>query len=238
MSSSDDRRRAVDVDIECVSYSPVGDMLDSTIEVQTEFLESREIEDLFRYYVEEVCVQGDTSKVTFGNFTSSSEIKSVLDELRQVAPEESEFRPRVVELAQRLNRVMTSNANDGVLFVARATLSGGNIAGGPVEVIAVLKLDTEEDQRLVLSDDGIDAVNESDAFPPRERLQKGAVYPKSGIPPQDMPGEMKIFQNSYSKYFEQYFEIESSIPSSTKQGRKSLRFMEDKVEEELGRKIK
>jgi hypothetical protein len=231
------RARAANVNINNVSYAPVGDRRDSEIEAEAEYVDQDSVPDLFRYYIEEIVIKGDVASVTHGIFDSNSTIEQLLQDCLDNDTSQQRLLDITRELAKRLNDQMPAAANQGVLFIARSTVSGGNIGGDSREVISLLKLDTEEDQRLILSDEGIGAVDESNAFPPHEQLQKGAVYPTTGIPPAELTGDIKIFQSSDSNYFEQFFQCSSTVPSSIEQGRTVLDIVDDAVNQELNRGI-
>lgn len=228
------RVRSVDVEVNRVAYSPVGE----SVSTDTLIADSSAVPDVFAYYVEEVVIQGDTTDVTFGRFDGGSRIGHRLENIKENTESESELRQGAKFLAEQLDAQMPASANEGYLFVVDADVSGGNISDSPANVLVLLKLDTEEDQRLVLDkNNDISEVDEQKAFPPQEQLQKGAVYPKEGIPPVNIPADIKIYQNSPSSYFEQFFDLSSRLPSSVEQGRTVLNYLTDTVRSELDREV-
>jgi hypothetical protein len=186
-------------------------------------------------------VQGDTTDVTFGSFSPSSPVKKRLEKVLDASGEDADdIEDSVRFLGETLDEQMPASANDGVLFVVNADIDSGRIADGPRNVVVLLKLDTEEDQRIVLDQDSgdINEIDEDTAFPPREQLQKGAVYPKDGVPPTEVSSEIKIYQSSPSDYFEQFLNLSSVLPSSLEQGRDVLNYVTDVVSEELDRNVR
>lgn len=237
------RNYTVNVDVNRVGYSPVGGdsniLVETEPEDETQVLDSNSVPDLFRPYVEEVVVKGDTTDVTFGEYDEDSEsvVGERINRLYSESLSEDEFERETNSLAEALDIQMPATANEGVLFVVESEVDGGNIGDGPREVIVLLKLDTEEDQRIVLSEGGISSVDEEEAFPPRDQLQKGAVYPKEGIPPQDVTADIKIYQGTHSEYFEQFFDLSSQLPASVEQGRVVLGYITDVVREHTDRSV-
>lgn len=235
---SSDRVETVSVDVHRVGYAPVGGQLEHTIEREAE-VQNSNIPDMFRYYVEALVMKGDTTEVTHGTYDSSSSMKERLDQCLSSIGDNGDdrFQSILVDLATKLNDLMGGSANAGTLIISQVTLTSDNISTDSVDAIVLLKLDTEEDFRLVLSDEGIDEVSENNAFPPYDRLQKGAIYPGNDIPPLTRSGDVKIFQNSYSVYFQEFLECDTILPSGLEQAREALHksesLMRNSQEEDL-----
>lgn len=187
-------------------------------------------------------MKGDTTDVTFGEFGTSSSIERRLEAALDATgddPDDSIKEPTRF-LGKALDEQMPASANDGVLFVVNAEADSGQIGDSPRNVVIVLKLDTEEDRRIVLDQDSgeIRGIDEDAAFPPVDQLQKGAVFPKEGIPPTEVSGDIKIYQSSPSEYFKEFFDLSTRRPSSIDQGRNVLEYMTDEIREKTTRDIR
>ncbi|WP_433628385.1 hypothetical protein [Halomicrococcus sp. NG-SE-24] len=233
---SSDRAKTVDTEVHQLAYAPVGNETEGTIKEKTSLENSEHVLKQFRYYIEDIVMKGDITKVTHASYSERSSFKGKLKEARDTDDEE-EFRSTLAEWAEDLNERITANASEGSLLAAQATLSGGNIVDTPLEALILLKLDTEDSIRLFQSEDGIDVLPENRAYPSPNQIQKAAIYPGDGIPPHAKTGDIKIYQSNDSDYFEEFLQYDTLQQSSLEQARTALGKAEAITEESLDREF-
>ena len=226
----------VDVDIEMVGYAPVGSRSHSSIRRDAQIEQGSSIPQSFEGYIEEIAIKSDIIDVKHGDFTNQSTVGNHLSTLLNSSNSQS-FQNETIALAVRLNGKMNGTAKDGTMFVAKAELDGPNSPHGPVDVISLIKMDDEGDYRIVQRSNGLDEVVEDDAFPPRERLQKGAIYPGNRAPPSSRQGDVKVYQRSFASYFENFFGFDTILPSSLKQSQEALDACDDIMRNTVGRSL-
>jgi len=201
--------------IHSMVYSPVSPDLDNA----NQWMESvggdvDEDLELFERYIQQVVVKTDISDVTRGNFvTPDTQQEEWLETARTTdftdSPEE--FEEAAKSLAEELNSQIHPRANDGVLFTIQATIDGENLLDDDEHrIVAILKLDLVEEQRLRLADDrGIEELDLEDIFPEPNELQKGLIYPIVQSEGYRLPGDVKFYQSgSVSDYFHEFLQCE------------------------------
>ncbi len=233
---SSERARTVDIDVHRLAYGPVGGETAGTIKEETSIEDSEEVLNHFRYYIEDIVMKGDITKVTHGSYGSESEFKNKLEKARNTTDDE-EFRTTLVGWAEDLNGKITGSASEGSLLAAQATLSGGNIPNAPLETLILLKLDTEDAVRLFQSEDGMDVIPQNRAYPSPSQIQKAAIYPGEEIPPHSKEGDIKIYQSSDSDYFVEFLQCSTLQQSSLEQARTALTKAEGLVKESVDREF-
>lgn len=198
-----------------MTYSPVSPDLDNA----NQWKESvggdiDEDLELFERYIQQVVVKPDIADVTRGDFvTSDTDSKEWLETARATHFDDSpdDFEVASKALAEELNSQIHPRANDGVLFIIQATISGETLLDDDEHQIAsILKLDLVEEQRLKLADDrGIEELDLEDIFPEPKELQKGLIYPIVQSEGYRLPGDVKFYQSgSVSDYFHEFLQCD------------------------------
>ncbi len=144
------------------------------------------------------------------NYTNSEEW---LETARTTNFDESpdDFEAASKALAEELNSQIHPRANDGVLFIIQATISGEILLDDDeYRIVSILKLDLVEEQRLKLADDrGIEELDLEDIFPEPKELQKGLIYPIVQSEGYRLPGDVKFYQSgSVSDYFHEFLQCD------------------------------
>jgi len=203
-----------------MTYSPVSPDLDNA----NQWKESvggdiDEDLELFESYIQQVVVKADIADVTRGDFiTSDTDSEEWLETARTTdfGGSHDDFETAAKALAEELNSQIHPRANDGVLFIIQATISGEILLDDDEhQIVSILKLDLVEEQRLRLADDrGIEELDLEDIFPEPKELQKGLIYPIVQSDGYRLPGDVKFYQSgSVSDYFHEFLQCEIEVGS-------------------------
>lgn len=198
-----------------MTYSPVSPELDNA----NQWKESvggdiSEDLELFEQYIQQVVIKTDIADVTRGDFvTSDTDPEKWLETTRATDFERSptDFETAAKALAEELNSQIHPRANDGVLFIIQATISGDILLDdNDHQIVSILKLDLVEEQRLKLADDrGIEELDLEDIFPEPKELQKGLIYPTVQSEGYRLPSDVKFYQSgSVSDYFHEFLQCD------------------------------
>lgn len=198
-----------------MTYSPVSPELDNANQWK-ESVGGNIDEDLelFEQYIQQVVIKTDIADVTRGNFVNSyTDSEEWLETTRATVFEDSpgEFEAAAKALAEELNSQIHPRANDGVLFIIQATISGDVLLDdNEHQIVSILKLDLVEEQRLKLADDrGIEELDLEDIFPEPKELQKGLIYPIVQSEGYRLPSDVKFYQSgSVSDYFHNFLQCD------------------------------
>lgn len=170
--------------------------------------------ELFERYIQQVVIKKDITHVTRGNFVNpDTNPQSWMETVRTTdyTTYQSQFTNASDNLARELNSQIHPRANRGVLFCVQATVSEEPLLDdADHEIVALLKLDLREEQRIRLADDrGLEELDLEDIFPEPNELQKGLIYPIVQAEGYRLPGDVKFYQESaVSDYFHDFLECD------------------------------